>query len=255
MNWNLIGLGRTCVKMEEAGGAGGEGGAGGGTGGKGGAGGGALGGGAGGAGDAGGAGGAGDQGGQGGEGGEGGDKGALGGAGAGDTIDWEKITDAEYFGRVKLPEIEGVTINAELASKRYGEFCRKHHISPEVAAEFMKLEGEGYAASMKKIDEASAKSAAEVKANFDAQGEALHKAYNAEQIQTAVNTLRNSAELNGDADFMKMVTGPMSNNKTMVALLLNWAQTHKTDANTGAGNGAGGGGDYGFAARWTGKKI
>lgn len=239
MNWNLIGLGRTCVKMEEAGGAGG----------------GALGGGAGGAGDAGGAGGAEDQGGQGGEDGEGGDKGALGGAGAGDTIDWEKITDAEYFGRVKLPEIEGVTINAELASKRYGEFCRKHHISPEVAAEFMKLEGEGYAASMKKIDEASAKSAAEVKANFDAQGEALHKAYNAEQIQTAVNTLRNSAELNGDADFMKMVTGPMSNNKTMVALLLNWAQTHKTDANTGAGNGAGGGGDYGFAARWTGKKI
>ena len=251
MNWNLIGLGRTCVKMEEAGGAGGEGGGGGagGTGGAGGAGGdggtdgGALGGGAVG------------QGSQGGEGGEGGDKGALGGAGAGDTIDWEKITDAEYFGRVKLPEVEGVRINAEFAAKRYGEFCRKHHISPEVAAEFMKLEGEGYAASMKKIDEASAKSAAEVKANFDAQGEALHKAYNAEQIQTAVNTLRNSAELNGDADFMKIVTGPMSNNKTMVALLLNWAQTHKTDANTGAGNGAGGGGDVGFAARWTGKKI
>ena len=254
MNWNLIGLGRTCVKMEEAGGAGGEGGGGGavgtgsagGTGGEGGTGGGALGGGAG---------GQGSQGGEGGEGGEGGDKGALGGAGAGDTIDWEKITDAEYFGRVKLPEVEGVRINAEFAAKRYGEFCRKHHISPEVAAEFMKLEGEGYAASMKKIDEASAKSAAEVKANFDAQGEALHRAYNAEQIQTAVNTLRNSAELNGDADFMKIVTGPMSNNKTMVALLLNWAQTHKTDANTGAGNGAGGGGDVGFAARWTGKKI
>lgn len=200
-------------------------------------------------------GGAGGQGSQGGEGGDGGDKGALGGAGAGDTIDWDKITDAEYFGRVKLPEVEGVKINAEFAARRYGEFCRKHHISPEVAAEFMKLEGEGYAASMKKIDEASAKSAAEVKANFDAQGEALHKAYNAEQIQTAVNTLRNSAELNGDADFMKIVTGPMSNNKTMVALLLNWAQTHKTDANTGAGNGAGGGGDVGFAARWTGKKI
>lgn len=200
-------------------------------------------------------GGAGGQGSQDGEGGDGGDKGALGGAGAGDTIDWDKITDAEYFGRVKLPEVEGVKINAEFAARRYGEFCRKHHISPEVAAEFMKLEGEGYAASMKKIDEASAKSAAEVKANFDAQGEALHKAYNAEQIQAAVNTLRNSAELNGDADFMKIVTGPMSNNKTMVALLLNWAQTHKTDANTGAGNGAGGGGDVGFAARWTGKKI
>ena len=251
MNWNLMGLGRTCVKMEEAGGADGEGGGGGaggtegagGAGGDGGTEGGALGGGAGG------------QGSQGGEGGDGGDKGALGGAGAGDTIDWDKITDAEYFGRVKLPEVEGVKINAEFAARRYGEFCRKHHISPEVAAEFMKLEGEGYAASMKKIDDASAKSAAELKANFDAQGEALHKAYNAEQIQTAVNTLRNSAELNGDADFMKIVTGPMSNNKTMVALLLNWAQTHKTDANTGAGNGAGGGGDVGFAARWTGKKI
>ena len=154
-----------------------------------------------------------------------------------------------------MPEVEGVKINAEYAAKRYGEFCRKHHISPEVAAEFMKLEGEGYAASMKKLDEANAKTSAQVKANFDAQGEALHKAYNAEQIQTAVDVLRNSAELNGDADFMKMVTGPMSNNKTMVALLLNWAQTHKTDANTGAGNGAGGAGDKGFAARWTGKNI
>lgn len=277
MNWWLMTLGRNCVKMEEAAGAGGEGGGGGaggsggagGTGGAGGAGEGALGGGGsggqggagggeggsgGGSGGAGGAGGAG-AGGQGGEGGQG-QQGALGGAGAGaGEIDWEKITDAEYFGKVKMPTIEGVQVNAEHAAKAYGAFCRKHHISPEVAAEFMELEGKSYAEGLRKSNEAKAAETKAYKENFDAQGVALHKAYNAEQIQTAVKVLQNTPEINGDEDFMKMVTGPLSNNKTMVALLLNWAEHHQVDGNTGAGAGAGSGGAKGFASRWTGQNI
>lgn len=176
------------------------------------------------------------------------------GTGTGE-IAWDKITDAELFGKVKMPEIEGVKIDSEFAAKRYGEFCRKHHISPEAIAEFMKIEGDGYADAMKKGNEATAKRAAEVRANFDAQGKALHEKFTPEQIGVAVNALKNSVELNGDADFMQMVTGPMSNNKTMVALLLNWAETHKGDQNTGAGAGTGGESERGFASRWTGQKI
>lgn len=266
-NWIL---GRKFVLMDAAGdGGGGAGGAGGTGGGAGGGTGGAGDGGAGGAGGAGGTGGAGGSGGAGGTGGAlsgaggagagtgaGGTGGAGGaGAGAGDAIDWDKITDAEYFGKVKVAPIDGVNINMEHAQKMYGEFCRKHHIAPEVVAEFMGLEGKNYFDAMKKADEAQAAQAAEVAKNFNAQGEALHKAFNDSQIQTAVQALQNDTTLNGDADFMKAVTGPLSNNKTMVALLLNWAEHHRTDSNTGAGAGAGAGGNQGFAARWTGKQF
>lgn len=261
-------LGRKFVLMDAAGdggggGAGGAGGAGAGTGGAGDGGQGGTGGGAGGTGGAGGGtGGAGTGGALSGAGGAGAGTGAGGtggaggaGAGAGDAIDWDKITDAEYFGKVKVAPIEGVNINMEHAQKMYGEFCRKHHIAPEVVAEFMGLEGKSYLDAMKKADAATAAQAAEVAKNFNAQGEALHKAFNDSQIQTAVQALQNDTTLNGDADFMKAVTGPLSNNKTMVALLLNWAEHHRTDTNTGAGAGAGAGGGQGFAARWTGKQF
>lgn len=230
-------FGRHAVVMAEAGDNGGEGGAGGGEG------------------DAGGA----------GDGGalssvshaddNGGEGGAGGGEGGGEAIDWDNVTDAEYFAKVAMPEIDGVQINSEFAAKRYGEFCRKHHISPGVVSEFMKMEGEGYAAGLKKMHEASAAKAAETRANFDAQGKALHAKYTPAQISTAIDTLRNSVELSGDADFMKAITGSLSNNKTMVALLLNWAETHKGDGNTGAGSGNGSIGAKGFASTWTGKNY
>jgi hypothetical protein len=136
--------------------------------------------------------------------------------------------------------------------KTYGEFIRKHHISPETVADYLKLEGGNF---RKAYDAAMEKQAAETKAikeNFEAQGEALKKAYSQEQIDTAVGALATFSE---DKDFMQIATTNLSNNPTLVKLLLNWAEHHKVDDNTVAGQGQGSGGLSGFAERWTGKKI
>lgn len=237
--------------MAEAGDTGGEGG-GGGAGGDGGTGGGALAG-AGGEGSAGGEGGAGDGG-----TGDGGEGGALSGAGkAGTTadgqIDWDNISNEDFMGKVTMPTIEGVDVHADAVAKRYGDFCRKHHISPEVVGEFLKMEGESYAKGLKETNAANAKAQAELKANFDAQGEVLHKTFNKEQIGEAVKVL--SGTFAGDKDFMKVATTLLANNSTMVKLLLNWGEHHKSDTTAGAGAGTGGESEQGFAARWTGQKI
>lgn len=267
----LFGLGTNCYMAPADGGDGGSGG-GGGTGG--GAGNGGTGGGDGGTGGNGGTGGQGGdggtgsqggQGGQGGDGGTGGQGGALSGGaskggqggdgGAGEAIDWDKISVEDLFKKVEMPTIEGVKANAEFVQKQYGEFCKKHHIDPKVVSEFMKLEGEAFAKELKESKAASDAEAQRVKENFDAQGAALRKEFNQIQIDEAVRTLQNDAALNGDEDFMKMVTGPMSNNKTMMRLILNWAEHHKVDNTAGAGSGSGGSGAAGFAERWTGKKF
>ena len=202
--------------------------------------------------------------GQGGDGGGAGDAtkgGALGGAGEGGkgeggagegAIDWDKITDDEFFGKVQFPDVEGVSIGKDFVKKTYGEFIRKHHVSPETVADFLKLEGGNF---RKAYDAAMAKQAEETKAikeNFEAQGAALKKAYSQEQIDTAVGALATFSE---DKDFMQVATTNLSNNPTLVKLLLNWAEHHKVDDNTGAGQGQGSGGLSGFAERWTGKKI
>ena len=186
-----------------------------------------------------------------GEGGAGEDNGKD-GAGAGDGIDWDKITDDEFFGKVQFPEVEGVSIGKDFVKKTYGEFIRKHHVSPETVADFLKLEGGNF---RKAYDEAMSKQAAEMKAikeNFDAQGAELKKAYTQPQIDTAVNAL---AQFSDDKDFMQVATTNLSNNKTLVKLLLNWAEHNAVDGTAGAGQGHGSGGLSGFAERWTGKKI
>ena len=199
------------------------------------------------------------QGGQG-EGGSGTEGGALAGAGEGKdeggagegAIDWDKITDDEFFGKVQFPEVEGVSIGKDFVKKNYGEFIRKHHVSPETVADFLKLEGGNF---RKAYDEAMAKQAAETKAikeNFEAQGAELKKAYTQPQIDTAVNAL---AQFSDDKDFMQVATTNLSNNKTLVKLLLNWAEHNKVDDTSGSGQGQGSGGLSGFAERWTGKKI
>lgn len=202
----------------------------------------------------------------GGTGGEGGDDptkgGALGGAGGegekdgeggtGDQVDWDGITDDEYFGKVEIPTVEGVNINTDHIKKTYGEFLRKHHISPEAVKDYLAMEG---AIFKKAYDGAKAKEAEETKAikeNFAAQGEALKKAYSADQIETAVGALSTFSE---DKDFMQVATTNLSNNPTLVKLLLNWAEHHKVDGTVGAGQGQGSGGLSGFAERWTGKKM
>ena len=189
--------------------------------------------------------------------------GALGGAGAGGeggeggagdgAIDWDKITDDEYFGKVQVPTVEGVNMNMDYVKKTYGEFIRKHHISPEAVAEYLQMEGGTF---KKAYDETMAKQRAEteeIRKNFNAQGEALKKAYNPQQIDTAVKAL---ATFSDDKDFMQVATTNLSNNPTLVKLLLNWAEHNSVDDTAGAGAGAGaGGGLAGFAERWTGKKI
>lgn len=250
MNRLLFGFGRHYPLMAEGGGDGGAGGGGG------------TGDGAGGAGDGGGGAGTGDGTGDGGAGGDGGGALSGGNGGAGgtgsdgsDTIDWDKITDADFFSKVTMPEIEGLKVNSEFVQKQYGEFCRKHHIDPKVVSEFMKLEGDAFKNELAERKAASDAEAKAIRENFDAQGKALRAEFNQIQIDEAVKCLQNDATLKGDEDFMKMVTGPMSNNKTMMRLILNWAEHHKTDTTSGAGGGAGSNGNLGFAARWTGQKM
>lgn len=226
------------------GGTGGEGGAGGASGGDGGSGGGMFTG----------------QGGEGGAG-DGAKGGALGGAGAGagagaggeGAIDWDKITDDEYFGKVEVPAVDGVNMNMDYVKKTYGEFIRRHHISPDAVKEYLQMEGGIF---KKAYDEAKTKQDSEteeIRRNFEAQGQALKKAYNPQQIETAVKALSSFSE---DKDFMQVATTNLSNNPTLVKLLLNWAEHNSVDDTAGAGTGAGAGGTLaGFAERWTGRKL
>ena len=144
-------------------------------------------------------------------------------------------------------------MNMDYVKKTYGEFIRKHHISPEAVKEYLQMEG----GTFKKVyDETMANQKAEteeIHKNFVAQGEALKKAYNPQQIETAVKALSTFSD---DKDFMQVATTNLSNNPTLVKLLLNWAEHNSVDDTAGAGAGAGAGGALaGFAERWTGKKI
>lgn len=239
----LFGLGRNYCLMDEAGGTDGAGGGGTGTGG----------------GDT----GSGQGGGSGDKNGTGngaGTGGALSGAGddkggaGGEPVDYSKMTDADYMSKVTAPNIEGVSLNLEDIGKRYATFCRENSISPEVLTKFLEMEGKYFAEDDKAIATEMEKEAQARKQNFDAQGEVLRKNYSDEQIKNAVSVLA-SDDFAKDEDFMKIATKELSNNSTLVKLLLNWGEHHKTDTGTGAGAGAGGGGAAGFAERWTGKKF
>lgn len=253
MNKLFFGFWRHAPLMDVAGGASGEGGGGG-------AGGGAEGGAGGGTGGEGGAGGHGgalsDAGGQGGEGGEQG--GALSNAGKNGLtddggIDWEKISDADYFAQVKVPQIDGAQFNVEVAAKKYGRFCVENHIAPEVIGKFLELEGKAFAENDKEQREEAERQSAEALENFNAQGVELRNEFTADQLTNAAEVL--GREFGQDKDFMKFATRELSNNKTLVKLLLNWREHHQTDGGTGLGKGAGGTGTIGFAERWTGKKV
>ena len=179
-----------------------------------------------------------------------GDKGGAGGG----AVDYSKMTDADYMSKVTAPNIEGVSLNLEDIGKRYATFCRENSISPEVLTKFLEMEGKYFAEDDKAIVAEMEKEAQARKENFDAQGEVLRKNYSNEQIKNAVSVLA-SDDFAKDEDFMKIATRELSNNSTLVKLLLNWGEHHKTDTGTGAGAGAGGGGAAGFAERWTGKKF
>lgn len=204
-------------------------------------------------------GGTGGEGGAGGQGGEGGGQGgALSNAGKNDPtpevgIDWDKISDADYFAQVKVPQIEGAQFNVEVAAKKYGRFCVENHIAPEVIGKFLELEGKAFAESDKAQRVEAEKQSAEALKNFNAQGVELRKEFTADQLTNAAEVL--GREFGQDKDFMKFATRELSNNRTLVKLLLNWREHHQTDGGTGLGKGAGGTGTIGFAERWTGKKV
>lgn len=200
----------------------------------------------------------GGDGGEGGDGGQGGGalsgagKGGDGGEGEATTVDWDSMTDEKYFEGFEAPAVDGIEMNMEHVKKTYGAFLRKYHIPQDALKEYLEMEGKAF---RKAYDTSSAKNAEELKAikeNFEAQGAALKKNFNEAQIETAVSTL---ATFSSDEDFMKIATTNLSNNSTLVRLLLNWAEHHKADGTAGAGNGQGGSPLSGFAERWTGKKM
>lgn len=268
MNKLMFGFGRHALLMDAAIGAGGEVGGGSAGGGAGGGGAGGVvaggagaeaGGGVGGEGGAGGQGGAlSNAGGRGGQEDQGGQGGALSNAGKNGLtheggIDWDKISDADYFAQVKVPQIDGAQFNVEVAAKKYGRFCVENHISPDVIGKFLELEGRAFAESDKAQREEAERQSAEALKNFNAQGVELRKEFTADQLTNAAEVL--GREFGHDDDFMKFATRELSNNKTLVKLLLNWREHHQTDGGTGLGKGAGGTGTIGFAERWTGKKV
>lgn len=186
--------------------------------------------------------------------------GALGGGGGpapaggeGGGYDWEHATAEDYFSKVSPKLDGGVEFNSKAAALRYGQFCIDNRIPPEVLTKYLEMEGKFVADQSREASERQAKENAEARKSFEAQGEALKRDFSPQQIRSAVDVLgRDFAE---DKDFMRYATREMSNNPSLVKLLVNWADTHQVDTGTGAGNGAGAVGGRGFASTWTGKNY
>ena len=187
-------------------------------------------------------------------------QGALGGGnspastgGEGGGYDWEHATAEDYFSKVTAPKIDGVEFDAKMAADRYGQFCIENRISPETLSKYLALEGKFVAEQNKVAADEEAKRNAEFRKGFEAQGAVLKRDFSPQQIQSAVDVL--GRDFAGDKDFMRYATREMSNNPSLVKLLVNWAETHQVDTGTGAGKGAGGLGGRGFASTWTGKNY
>ena len=169
------------------------------------------------------------------------------------AYDFTNATPEDYFGKVEVPSIDGIEFNRETAMKNYAQFCIDNKIAPEVLSKYLALEGGLVAEQNKAAAAEEAAQQAEARKNFEAQGAALKREFSPQQISTAVEAL--TKDFSRDKDFMRVATREMSNNPSLVRLLINWAETHKTDNGTGVGNGIGGGSERGFAARWTGKNY
>ena len=178
-----------------------------------------------------------------------GDGGALAGAGGekpveAPAVDWEKMTDEEYFKDFKPPD----GVDAKELQANYGAFLRENRIPQTVLTKFLEISAglEKKAADAERAE--AAKAEAEAKAAFQAEGKALREAFNAEQIASAVEALKGFSD---DKAFFEAATGTFSNNATLVKLLVNWADTHRADGVHGAAAGAGGAKDD-FLTSWTG---
>jgi hypothetical protein len=167
--------------------------------------------------------------------------------------DWEHATADDYFSKVTPKMSEGVEFNSKIAALRYGQFCIDNKIPPEVLTKYLEMESKFVADQNHEAQVREEQANAEARKNFEAQGATLRRDFSPQQIQSAVEVLKR--DFAGDKDFMRYATREMSNNPTLVKLLVNWADTHQTDHGVGAGNGMTNGSGLGFAARWTGKNI
>ena len=160
------------------------------------------------------------------------------------AVDWEKMTDEEYFKDFKAPE----GVDAKELQANYGAFLRENRIPQSALSKFLEISSgiEKKAAEAEKAEAEKAEAAA--KAAFQAEGKALRESFNAEQIASAVEALKGFSE---DKAFFEAATGAFSNNATLVKLLVNWADTHRPDGVPGAAAGAGGAKDD-FLTSWTG---
>lgn len=186
-------------------------------------------------------------------------QGALGGqsapadTSAGGDFDWGNATPQSYFEKVSAPTGEGIEFDSKMAAERYGQFCIDNKIPPEVLTKYLAMEGKFVVEQNKAMEAEEARKNAEFRKGFEAQGAALRRDFSPQQIQSAVDVL--GRDFAGDKDFMRYATREMSNNPSLVKLLVNWAETHQTDRGVGAGHGVTNGAGLGFAARWTGKNI
>lgn len=183
-------------------------------------------------------------------------QGALGGQPAtteGGDFDWGNATPQSYFEKVSAPTGEGIEFDSKMAAERYGQFCIDNKISPQVLSKYLAMESKFIVEQNKATEAEEARKNAEFRKGFEAQGAALKRDFSPQQIQSAVDVL--GRDFAGDKDFMRYATREMSNNPSLVKLLVNWAETHQTDRGVGAGHGVTNGAGLGFAARWTGKNI
>lgn len=159
-------------------------------------------------------------------------------------IDYGKMTDDEYLGKVTLPEGQQWD---KTAMSKFAPLLRENKIPPEVFAKFVALDAqiakENGEAQQKRLDEEN-RAAREA---FKTAGDEFRKEYTPEQMKEMNDTLSKI----GDETFKTLVTkSPLSNNKTMGRMLLAYRQVYGVEDTVP--NGGTAGSSDAFAKRWMG---
>lgn len=184
----------------------------------------------------------------------GGDRGEEGGAlngGAAEAaaeVDYGKMTDDEYLGKVKLPE--GQSWDKTVMSK-FAPLLRENKIAPEVFQKFVELDSSLSKAAAEENDRKLAEQNKAAVEAFREAGKEFHREFTPEQTKEMNDTLSKI----DDETFVTLVTkSPLSNNKTMGKMLLAYKKVFGGEDTVPQGGGAGGA-DRGFAEVWTGRKA
>lgn len=170
------------------------------------------------------------------------------GEGEDEAVDYDKMTDDEYLGKVNIAE--GHEWNRDVM-KEFVPLLRESKISPEVFAKFVEKDSELAKRFAEAKDAEMQKQKAEAQAAFKKAGEDFRKEFTPEQVKEMNETM---AALKDDQTFVTLVArSPLANNKTMGRMLLAYRQVYGEDALPGGGSADGG--KKGFAEIWTGKKA